>query len=116
MESINNITLYIDKSLEKEFYTELKKFNIEVNSIGSDLKTLNIAKRTLTFIKDNLRYLDGLRKSLIALLGGERNLKISITKNDGSSISIEGDLDKGEIIEVLKEASALIISQSDKER
>ncbi|REF27871.1 hypothetical protein BDD26_2697 [Xenorhabdus cabanillasii] len=116
MENISTITLYIDESLIKALYTELAKFHIEVDSVRYRPKTFNAVKPTLTFFKDNLRYLDDIRKALISLLGGGRNLKISVVKSDGSSISIEGDLDKDEISEILKEANALIISKSDKEK
>ncbi|MBC8944532.1 hypothetical protein [Xenorhabdus indica] len=115
MKDTNIITLYIDESLIEEFYTELAKFHIEVDPVTSRSETFNIIKPTLTFFKDNLSYLDSIRRALIALLGG-RNLKISIVNSNGSSISIEGDLDKNEVTELLKETHALIISTSDKEK
>ncbi|PHM30192.1 hypothetical protein [Xenorhabdus innexi] len=114
MKNISTITLYIDEPLINKFYAELAKFQIEVDSVKSRPEAFDVVKPTLTFIKDNLRYLDSIRKSLIALLGGNRNLKVSIIKNDGSSLSVEGDLDKDEIINILKEANSLMISQYDK--
>ncbi|PHM29222.1 hypothetical protein [Xenorhabdus budapestensis] len=115
MKNTNIITLYIDEPLITAFYTELAKFHIEVDPVTSHSETFNIIKPTLTFLKDNLSYLDSIRRALIALLGG-RNLKISIVKSDGSSIFIEGDLDKNEVTELLKETNALIISTSNKEK
>ncbi|NRN27094.1 hypothetical protein [Photorhabdus heterorhabditis] len=62
MSRIGVITLYIDETLLKELFIELAKFQIVVGSIVCLLAAPAFIKHTLTFLKDNLKYLDDLRK------------------------------------------------------
>ncbi|MCA6220042.1 hypothetical protein [Photorhabdus antumapuensis] len=64
MSHIGVIALYTDEALLKELFIEFDKFQITVDSIVYLLAIPAFIKPILTFLKDNLKYLDGLIKAL----------------------------------------------------